>query len=148
MTTKAIQRNIRVSPRKMRLVIDLIRGKKVEQAITILNTTNKKSAPIVKKLLLSAMANATNNHAMNADTLYVYEIVANQAPTYKRTMPRAKGSADIMLKRNTHLEIVLSDSATERADQLAAAKAKKAVQKAKGDAKRAAAKAKLQGEKA
>ncbi len=96
MTTKAIQRNLRVSPQKLRLVIDLIRGKNVAEAITILNTTNKKSAPLIKKLLLSSIANATNNHAMDADKLYIYKIIGNQAPSYKRTLPRAKGSADII----------------------------------------------------
>ena len=81
MKTTAHQRNIHVSARKMRLVIDLIRNKDVTQALNILSFTDKKSAPIVAKLLNSAIANAINNHAMNADKLYIYEILANEGPT-------------------------------------------------------------------
>lgn len=138
MITTAIQKNIHVSPRKMRLVIDLIRNKKVDKALIILNSTNKKSSPLVKKLLVSAMSNATNNHAMDAESLYVYEITANTGPTMKRTLPRAKGSADRLLKRTTHLTITLSDNPNERNVQLLATKELKAKQKAKGDAKRQA----------
>lgn len=138
MTTTAVQRNIHVSPRKMKLVIDLIRNKKADKALVILGSTNKKCAPITAKLLKSAMANAVNNHAMDAESLYVYEITANQAPTMKRTLPRAKGSADRMLKRMTHLTITISDNPNERQVQLAAAKELRAQRKAKGDAKRLA----------
>ncbi len=113
MKTTAHQRNIHVSARKMRLVIDLIRNKDVTQALNILSFTDKKSAPIVAKLLNSAIANAINNHAMNADKLYIYEILANEGPTWKRTLPRAKGSADRLRKRTTHLSITLSDDRNE-----------------------------------
>ncbi|GAA5414487.1 50S ribosomal protein L22 [Ureaplasma sp. OM1] len=114
MKTRAIIRNVHVSHRKVKLVIDLIRGKKVNEAITILENTNKKSAPIVNKLLHSAIANAMNNHGMNGNELFVYEIFANEGPTMKRMMPRAKGSADTIFKRTTHIEIVLSDDVAQR----------------------------------
>ena len=108
----------------MQLVVDLIRNKKVDEAKRILENTNKKAAPIVHKLLTSAMANAVNNHNMSGSHLYVYEIFANEGPTWKRTMPRAKGSADRIFKRTTHLEIVLSDDVQERSKDLAAIKAR------------------------
>ncbi len=114
MVNKVIQRNIRISHRKAQLVCDLIRNKPVKEAIIILKNTNKKIAPIILKLLNSAIANATNNHAMNAEKLYVYNIFANQGPTMKRTMPRARGSADMIRKRSTHIEIHLSDNPNER----------------------------------
>lgn len=122
MKTRAIIRNVHVSHRKVELVIDLIRGKKVNEAIRILENTNKKSAPIVNKLLHSAIANAMNNHGMNGTSLYVYEIFANEGPTMKRMMPRAKGSADTIFKRTTHIEIVLSDDPLERQKDLKAIK--------------------------
>lgn len=122
MTNKVIQRNIHISHRKAQLVCDLVRNKKVEEAITILENTNKKMAPIIKKLLESAIANSINNHAMNAGKLYIYNIAANQGPTWKRTMPRAKGSADMMFKRTTHVEIVLSDNPNERNEEIQARK--------------------------
>lgn len=122
MKSRVIQKNVNVSHRKAKLVVDLIRNKNVNEAIRILDNTNKKSAPILKKLLLSAIANSTNNHSMNAANLYVYEIFANQGPTLKRTLPRAKGSADRIFKRTTHLEIILSDDKTERNNDLQAIK--------------------------
>lgn len=124
MKTTAIIRNVHVSARKGKLVVDLIRGKKVNEAIRILETTNKKSAPIIKKLLNSAIANAMNNHGMNGSTLYVYEIFANEGPTMKRVMARAKGSADTIFKRTTHFKIVLSDDINERQNDLKAIKEK------------------------
>lgn len=125
MVNKVIQRNIHISHRKAQLVCDLIRNKPIKEAIIILNNTDKKFAPICLKLLNSAIANATNNHAMNAEKLYVYNIFANQGPTWKRTMPRARGSADIIFKRTTHLEIHLSDNPNERKLELEAKKSKK-----------------------
>ena len=126
MINKVIQRNIHISHRKAQLVCDLIRNKPIKEAIIILNNTDKKFAPICLKLLNSAIANATNNHAMNAEKLYIYNIFANQGPTWKRTMPRARGSADIIFKRTTHLEIHLSDNPNERKLELEARKNKKA----------------------
>lgn len=114
MKTRAIQRNVHVSPRKAKLVCDLIRNKKVTEALTILEYCNKKIAIVIYKLLNQAIANATNNHAMNGEKLYVYSVVANQGHTLKRTFPRAKGSADLIKKRHSHLEIIVSDDLDER----------------------------------
>lgn len=134
MVNKVIQRNIRISSRKAALVCDLIRNKSVREAIIILNNTDKKISPIIKKLLNSAIANATNNHAMNAERLYIYNIFANQGPSLKRTMPRARGSADLIKKRTTHLEIHLSDNPNERQQSFIAAKELKAKQRNSGKA--------------
>ncbi|MBD5445981.1 MAG: 50S ribosomal protein L22 [Mycoplasma sp.] len=124
MKARAIQKNIHLSPRKARLVCDLVRNKKVTEALSILEFTNKKAALIVNKLLNQAIANATNNHAMVADKLYVYSIVANQGPILKRTSPRAKGSADLIRKRHCHIEIILSDDVDERKKDLEVIKEK------------------------
>jgi len=114
MTTRAIERDVHVSSRKANLVCALIRGKKVSQALTILQHCNKKTAKVLIKLLSSAIANATNNHSMDGSKLYVYSCVANQGRTIKRAMPRAKGSSNMIRKRHSHLEIVLSDNVNER----------------------------------
>lgn len=106
--------NLHVSYRKANLVCGLIRNKKVNQALTILQNTNKKTARYLQKLLASAIANAINNHAMNADKLYVYEAIVGQARTIKRAMPRAKGSSNMIKKRHCHLTIWLSDDVNQR----------------------------------
>ncbi|MGL4647194.1 MAG: 50S ribosomal protein L22 [Mycoplasmoidaceae bacterium] len=113
MKAKAIQRYIHISSQKAKLVVDLVRNLPVTEALIILENTNKKAAPIVKKLLVQAIANATNNHAMDGSKLYIYKIVANQAPTLKRTNPRARGSADLLKKRYSHIEITVSDDQEE-----------------------------------
>ena len=100
-------KNVRISSRKVKIVIDLIRGKKVDEALAILEYTPKSAAPVVKKLLESAIANAENNLNMNRDDLYVAEIYANQGPTYKRYWPRSHGRADMILKRTSHITVVL-----------------------------------------
>lgn len=106
--------NLHISYRKANLVCGLIRNKKVNQALTILQNTNKKTARYLQKLLASAIANAINNHAMNADKLYVYEAIVGQARTIKRAMPRAKGSSNMIKKRHCHLTIWLSDDVNQR----------------------------------
>ena len=103
---RAELRHARISARKVKIVIDLIRGKKVKEAIAILKYTNKAAAPMVEKLVKSAMANAVNNHQMDETKLYISEIYANQGPTMKRIMPRAKGSANrIRTVSYTHLTL-------------------------------------------
>ncbi len=105
---KAIAKYIRISSRKVRIVIDLIRGKQVDEALAILRFTPKAASPVVEKVLLSAIANAENNPPyLNRDNLYVAEIYANQGPTLKRFMPRAKGSASPILKRSSHITVIL-----------------------------------------
>jgi len=118
MTTRAIVRDVHVSSRKANLVCALIRGKKATEALVILQHCSQKTARVLEKLLASAMANATNNHSMNGNNLYVYGCVANQGRTIKRAMPRAKGSSNMIRKRHSHLEIVLSDNRNERQNQL------------------------------
>ena len=106
----AIARYVRISSRKVKVVIDLIRGKKVDEALAILMYTPKSAAPVVEKLLNSAIANAENNLAMNRDSLYVAEVYANQGPTLKRYWARSHGRADQILKRTSHITIVLDQA--------------------------------------
>lgn len=100
---------VRVTPRKCRLVIDLIRGKKVSDALGILANVNKSAAPVVAKLVKSAAANAVNNQKMDEASLYIKEIWVGPGKTLKRFMPRAKGSASRILKRTSHINVVVSD---------------------------------------
>lgn len=107
---KAIAKYIRISSRKVRIVIDLIRGKQVDEALAILRFMPKAASPVVEKVLLSAIANAENNPPyLNRDNLYVAEVYANQGPTLKRFMPRAKGSASPILKRSSHITVILDE---------------------------------------
>ena len=85
--------HVRIAPRKVRVVIDLIRGKSVGEAIGILRNTPKAASPVVEKLLKSAIANAENNFHMNVENLYVSEVYADQGPTLKRIQARAQGRA-------------------------------------------------------
>lgn len=107
---RAIAKYIRISPRKVKIVIDLIRGKQVDQAAAILMYTPKAAAPVVLKLLNSAIANAENNLELNRDDLYVAEVYANQGPTLKRFRARARGSASPIMKRTSHITIVLDQA--------------------------------------
>ncbi|HAK05190.1 MAG TPA: 50S ribosomal protein L22 [Firmicutes bacterium] len=106
---KAIATSIRVTPRKVRLVIDLVRGKSVKEALGILNNVNKSASSPVIKLVKSAAANAINNHEMEESKLYIAEIYANDGPRLKRFLPRAKGSASSILKRTSHLTCVVKE---------------------------------------
>jgi large subunit ribosomal protein L22 len=107
--SKAIARYVRISPRKMQIVADLVRGKDVEEALAILKYTPKRGAPVMEKLLNSAIANAENNYEMNRDALYVAQVYANQGPTMKRFRPRAQGRAFTIRKRTSHVGIVLKE---------------------------------------
>ncbi|KNG78929.1 50S ribosomal protein L22 [Mycoplasma sp. HU2014] len=109
MEAKAKLSMIRISPRKVRLVADTIRNKPVANAIAILQNTNKDAVEPVLKLLNSAIANAVNNNGMDADKLFVKTIFVNEGPTLKRFRPRAHGRAYEILKRTSHVVIVVSD---------------------------------------
>ena len=109
MEAKAIAKSVRVSPRKMRLVIDLIRGKKVGDAVAILKNTKSPCAVDILKTLTSAVANAENNYSMDVEKLFIKEIYANGAQMLKRYRARAKGSGNRILKRTSHITIVVSD---------------------------------------
>ena len=99
----------RISSRKVKIVIDLIRNKSVGEALAILNHTPKAASPLVEKLLKSAIANAENNHDMDTESLYISEIYANQGPTLKRIRPRAQGRAFRIKKRTSHVAVVLKE---------------------------------------
>ena len=109
MEARAIARHIRISPRKARQVIDLIRGKDVEEALAILQLTPKGGSPIVEKVVRSAVANAENNYDMDVDSLYVAECYVDQGPTMKRIKPRARGMANRIRKRTSHITVVLRE---------------------------------------
>ncbi len=98
---------VRISPRKVKIVIDLIRGKSAEEAQAILKFTPKAASPVVLKVLNSAIANAENNLEMNRKDLYVAEVFANPGPTMKRYVARSRGSASPILKRTSHISVVL-----------------------------------------
>lgn len=109
MEAKAIVRHVRIAPRKAQLVVDLVRGKNIDEALAILKYTPKAAAPIVEKLVKSAVANAENNYNMDADRLYISDIYANQGPTMKRFRPRAMGRATTIRKRTSHIGVVLKE---------------------------------------
>jgi large subunit ribosomal protein L22 len=106
---RAVLRYARISPRKAKIVIDLIRNKPVGVALAILKHTPKAASELLEKLLKSAIANAENNHEMDVDKLYIAEAYANQGPTLKRIMPRAQGRAYRIRKRTSHITLVLKE---------------------------------------
>ena len=106
---KAILRYARISSRKVKIVLDLIKGKNIDEAYAILRYTPKAASDILFKLLKSAEANATNNNGLNRDDLYVAEAFANQGPTLKRIMPRARGRAYRIRKRTSHITLVVKE---------------------------------------
>ncbi len=100
----------RISPQKARLVADQIRGKNVDQALELLTFSNKKAAELIKKVLESAIANAEHNEGADIDDLRVAKIFVDEGPIMKRIMPRAKGRADRILKRSSHITVVVADA--------------------------------------
>ena len=124
MKTTATQKGIHLSSSKANLVCDLVRGMNVTKAMVTLDHTPSKGARFIKKLLASAVANATNNHAMVANQLYIYAITANQGKTIKRAIPRAKGSSSPIRKRFITLSITLSDDKKQKEKDLALVKAR------------------------
>ncbi|QQD84278.1 MULTISPECIES: 50S ribosomal protein L22 [Jeotgalicoccus] len=113
MQSKAVARTVRIAPRKVRLIADLVRGKEVGEAISILKLTNKRSSPVVEKLVKSAVANAEHNYDMDIDNLYISEIFADEGPTLKRFRPRAQGRASKINKRTSHITVVVKEYADE-----------------------------------
>ncbi|KLV02614.1 50S ribosomal protein L22 [Photobacterium aquae] len=105
----AKHRFARISPQKARLVADQLRGKPVAQALEILTFSNKKAADLIKKVLESAIANAEHNEGADIDDLSVAKIFVDEGPVMKRIMPRAKGRADRILKRSSHITVVVAD---------------------------------------
>ncbi|NLV21565.1 MAG: 50S ribosomal protein L22 [Syntrophomonadaceae bacterium] len=109
MEARAVARYLRVSPLKARQVADLVRGKDVKEALGILRYTNKKSSPLISKVVKSAIANAEHNYDMDSDELYISEIKINEGPTLKRMRPRAYGRADVRRHRTSHITVVLRE---------------------------------------
>ena len=109
MEVAAKLRAARISAQKARLVADQVRGKPVEEALNVLEFSNKKAAAIVRKVLNSAIANAENNDGADVDELKVSAIWVNQAPVFKRVKPRARGRADRITKRNSHITVQVGD---------------------------------------
>ncbi|WP_414839329.1 50S ribosomal protein L22 [Carnobacterium sp. TMP28] len=106
---KATAKTVRIAPRKVRLVVDLIRGKSVGEAISILKFTPRGASPVVEKVLMSAIANAEHNYDLDVENLVVSEAYVNEGATMKRFRPRAKGSAAPILKRTSHITVVVSE---------------------------------------
>ena len=110
---KAHLKQFRVSPKKANLVASMVRGKNVVEAVELLKFTPKKTAPVLKKLIESAIANAENNFKQNKETLKIKEITVNEGPTYKRRVCISKGRAHPILKRTSHITVKLeSDNKT------------------------------------
>ena len=109
MEARAYLRNARISPRKVQIVLDLIRNKPVDIALATLELTPKAASPIVSKLVKSAQANAVNNFSMDGENLYVAECYVTPGPIMKRIMPRAQGRAYRILKRTSHITVVLKE---------------------------------------
>ncbi|PZN09402.1 MULTISPECIES: 50S ribosomal protein L22 [Thermaerobacter] len=109
MEARAVARFVRVSPRKARQVIDLVRGKPVGEALTLLRYTPKKAARIVEKVVRSAVANATNNHDMDEDRLYITKAYVDEGPRLKRWRPRARGRAFPIRKPTSHVTVIVAE---------------------------------------
>ncbi|MFC2153052.1 50S ribosomal protein L22 [Actinomycetota bacterium] len=109
MKAHAQAKHVRQSPYKVRRVLDLVRGLPVDEARSVLEFTNRRSADTIKKVLNSAVANAEHNYALDADELFVAEAYADEGPTLKRWRPRARGRATRIRKRTSHITIVVAD---------------------------------------
>jgi large subunit ribosomal protein L22 len=119
---------LRITPRKMRLVVDAIRGKNIKEAEDLLRFIPRGAAVPIAKVLKSAKANATNNYDMLEDQLFVASAYVNEGPTLKRILPRARGRGDYMMKRTSHLTIILEEKPAPRRRPVAAKKADAAVE--------------------
>ena len=109
MQAKAVAKTVRIAPRKVRLVVDLIRGKEVGAAIAILRHTRRGASPVVEKVLKSSIANAEHNYEMDPDNLVISEAYVNEGPTLRRFRPRAQGRASKINKRTSHITVVVSE---------------------------------------
>ena len=109
MVACAVAKYVRISPRKIRLIMDQVRGKDVEEALNMLSFSSKKGANILRKLINSAVANAQQNSDADVDNLYVYRVYADEGPVLKRFQPRAMGRATRIIKRTSHLTVALDE---------------------------------------
>lgn len=108
-SAKAVAKQVRIAPRKARLVVDLIRGKEVGEATAILRHTNRGASPVVEKVLQSAIANAEHNYELDPDNLVISEAYVDEGITLKRFRPRAQGRASAINKRTSHITVVVSE---------------------------------------
>lgn len=109
MQAKAIARYVRIAPRKARLVVDLIRGKRVDEAFAILRHTPRAASPVLEKLLNSAVANAEHNYSLDVNNLVISDAFVNEGPIMKRFQPHAQGRAFRINKRTSHITLVVSE---------------------------------------
>lgn len=109
MQTQAVLKFVRLSPQKGRLIADQVRGQPVDQALAMLKFSRQRAAGIIRKVLESAIANAENNNGADVDELRVAEIFVDQGPVMKRVQPRAKGRADRIIKRTSHITVRVAD---------------------------------------
>ncbi len=133
MEARAVEKYIRISPRKIKYVIDLVKKKQLEEAVDLLTFTPKRAANVVKKAIQSASSNALENfkeYKVKEDNLYIKEIYVTEGPTLKRFKPRARGRADRVLKRTSHITVIVSDYKKEAEKDI-----KKAGKKPKKEAK-------------
>lgn len=107
--TKAVAKHIRISPLKARQVANLVKGKDVREALAILDTMPQRTSRFIAKTLRSAVANAENNNDMSRDELYVYRVLVDEGPIWKRYQPRAMGRADLRRKRTSHITVVVKE---------------------------------------
>jgi len=113
MEVRAVAKDVRMSPRKARIVIDAIRGKDVNEALRIVRLSNKKAARPIRKTLESAIANAENNYDIDVDDLYVVRATVDMGRSLRRMRPRAYGRADIIRRPMSHITIVVGDRGSE-----------------------------------
>lgn len=109
MASKAILRHVRMSPVKVRRVANLVRGKSVDEAQRLLAASRQRAGGVLAKVIKSAAANAENNEQLDRESLYISEIQVNEGPTWKRYLPRARGRADRILKRTSHITVVVDE---------------------------------------
>lgn len=109
MEAKAVAKYVRMSPIKLKPIADMVRGKDLQEALNILKFTPGKGSELIEKVVMSAAANAENNHQMNPDNLYIAEVSANQGPTMKRWRAGARGAASRILKRSSHISVTLME---------------------------------------
>jgi large subunit ribosomal protein L22 len=110
MEARAVGKYIRISPQKVRLVADVVRGMSADQAITTLKFMPKKGASILRQVIESAVANATQNDQVDVDNLFIKKVTVDGGPSLKRIMPRAMGRATRIIKRTSHITVVLDEA--------------------------------------
>ncbi|MDD5622806.1 MAG: 50S ribosomal protein L22 [Actinomycetota bacterium] len=115
MEARAVEKYIRMSPRKIRYIVDMIKSKSIDDAMDILSLTPRTAAIVVRKAIKSAVTNATENHKMKEGDLFISRILVNEGPTLKRFKPRARGRANRIRKRTAHISVFVSDGKEKEA---------------------------------